>query len=642
MGEYRKPFWPYACLTGLSVLAPYAQLLADEPLLFPDRSFVDTRFLTRQAGQDLPPSIGITDLSSAAALQLGSQRPADRAAPLKAFGADKEVTFTAGYDGAGDIRTVAGVVHEQADKSALWAGVRRDNASPYLDGGGSRVGFGYDRLLTEAAVRHDITPDTRIHVFALRDAYADFTLPHYGIDAPRLEKWVASSVVQHSAPTGPFDKVEGGGDVTVISYGADNITLRPPGALGLAYKAQWVVGKGLLRGEFHSGPFTNTVTADGSVARYNTDVFTQYPTQGLSSYRIPEAEILRSALTFSSAAPLSAGDKVVAGLRVEGAHSRAAAADHVPAATGSGAAAYNLSPQQLWDRYYGAGRHNDPTDLTVNARLLYTHRVDAGTTVFAGLRREVRIPEAGERFYANSGSSSLLVVGDPELAPEAHHKAEIGGEARSAGFTGFLTPQATAGTWKVTAVAAYDRVHDFITADHARGQAGVLMSDQAIVYRNVEAWLGTTTLEGWWQALDSVGVRAQMNWAMGDNLSDHRPLYQVPPLEGAVTVEHRREVAPGADAGLGLRMAFAGTQHRVDAYTQTGSGQDTAGQTPGYSVWDLFGSLTLRDRLSMTAGVANLFDKRYATHVVPLPQGPTTRPLEAPGRSLYLMVSTGF
>jgi len=254
----------------------------------------------------------------------------------------------------------------------------------------------------------------------------------------------------------------------------------------------------------------------------------------------------------------------------------------------------------------------------------------------------VRLPEVGERFYANGGPASMTQVGDPGLNPEAHHRIEFGGEQAFGGWKGHLTPDARAGSARLTAAGWYDRVTDFISADHARGQPGILKSDLAIVYRNVDAYLTGVTVAGWWQVAETVGARARLAWTEGGNLTDQRPLYQVPPVEGDVVVEHRRPLWDAGTGSVGVRLGFAGTQNRVDPSSQTGSGEDTGGRTPGFAVLDVYSGLVIDGRLGLSAGVANLLDKRYHTYLNPYPQSPTTLPQRAPGRSLFVMASLVF
>ena len=233
-------------------------------------------------------------------------------------------------------------------------------------------------------------------------------------------------------------------------------------------------------------------------------------------------------------------------------------------------------------------------------------------------------------------------MGNPQLSPEVHHRLELGARKDGGGFKGNFAPANPAGSWRVAVTGYGDRVSDFITPDRARSQPGILMNDKAIIYRNVDAYLAGAALEGWWQLSEGWAARTKLSWTRGENLSDGRPLYQVAPLDGEAVLEHRRELAPDAIASVGGRVSFAASQNRIDAYTASGLGQDTAGGTAGWMLLDFFAGLNVGNRIALTGGVANVLDKHYHLHVNPMPQSPTTRMQWAPGRSAFMAATVTF
>jgi len=617
---------------------------AEMPKLFADPSFVDTRGMMRQAGQDLPPAMLLPDVAFAEPYMPSKVAwPAEFDAMTRAAAAGRDVVVTGGMQSNGAIDTQAALVKQDSDTVSLWGAARHDHAHPYRDGGGDPVNFTYDRYNSQLAASWRPKPDARLSGFAMRDGFTDFRVPSYGIDAPRLERYIASSVYEQAAPESGFGIVQAGLTFDGVTYEADNVSLRDRGSLGMAYDGLWTTTRGLVRGQFDAGGLRHTVTADGAFLRFNIDVSNRFPSIGTSSFRIPQVETLQGGLTYSAAAALSSRDVVTGGLRLDAWHSQVGKRDAIPPLGGSGSAAFAVSPQRLWESYYGPGVDSTLTNLNVSARLNAQHTLEDGAgQVFVDLRRLVRNPDAGERFYANSGPASVTQVGNPGLSPEAHHRFEVGGRRDFAGYQGAFDTRTPAGAWRLSGSAYADRVMDFITADRARGQDGIYKSDKAIIYRNVEAYLAGMAGEGWWQAGPTLSVHGRVAWTRGENLSDDRPLYQVPPVEGEAVVEHRREILPDLMGSLGARVSFALSQNRIDASTASGSGEDTSGATAGWALFDLFGGLALGDRFSLTSGVSNLLDKRYHLHVNPMPQSPTTRFLEAPGRNFFLMGSVFF
>ncbi len=636
-------------LRNLSLLAALLTLAekadaAEQPKLLPDQSFIDTRYMPRHAGQDVPPTMLLGDLPVAEPLMPAKTSwPTEFFAQRRAVAAARNVALTGGLQGNGAVSTQAGLANMEVGDTTVWGGARHDHVKPYEDGAGQRVNYGYDRVNTQLAANWRPAPKSRLSGFVMRDAFNNHRIPNYGIDATRLDRYLASTVFEHAPQDSKVGRVEAGLVFDALSYDADNVTLRDRSSLGLKYNGLWTTTRGTLRGEFTTGAFRNTVTADFSLLKYNIDIDALYPAQGEAVHRMPDVQTQQAGLTFATATRLSPQDGLAAALRLDAIHSDPNDRSNLPAVSGGGASSFQVTPQQLWNSYYGNNNDSRPTNLNVSGRLLLSHDTeDKAGRLHADLRRAVRSPDAGERFYANSGPTALIQVGNPQLNPEAHHRFEVGARHDGDGFRGNFAPGNPTGSWRLAATLYADRIQDFITADRARGQAGILKSDGAVIYRNVEAYMAGTGLEGWWQVSESWGARARLSWTRGENLTDSRPLYQIPPLDGEMVIEHRRELAPDTVGSVGARLSFAATQNRVDASAGSGSGQDTAGRTAGWALFDLFAGAALGDRAAITAGIANVLDKHYHLHVNPLPQSPTTRPQWAPGRSAFVQATFSF
>ncbi|MGE5504200.1 MAG: TonB-dependent receptor domain-containing protein [Actinomycetota bacterium] len=611
---------------------------AEPPKLFADPLFVDTRFMLKHIGQELPAPMLLPALTTSPAMLLQRDpRPAESWSPTP----DGSAGLSAGYETAGSVVTEIGQAHRVMGPVEGWAVARRDRVLPYQDGADQRVNYGYDRINTQMAL--DWRPDarSRVSAYAMRDEFSDFRLPNYGLDAPDFRRLLGSAVIENRPAGGAFDRIEAGLNASLVTYSADNYTLRDRGALGLRQDAQFTYWRGQVRGDFTAGGYRGTVSLDGNVTNHDAHLTNRFSSEGLSAYRLPQVTTMRTGVAVSASAAPSFGGSLTAGLRGDLAHSAAGLAHEVPAVTGTGAAAYNRSPQQMWDTYYGP-RKNAPDDLMLSGRLRYEYPVTAAGKMTVDASRLVRQPDPLERFAGSTGSAALAQVGNPELRPEAHHRLDLGAETGLFGWTGYQAATSRPGTVRLALGAWVDRVVDFITVDHARGQTGVLMSDGALIYRNVDVDMEGVSLSGWWQVAEGLGARAKLGWTRGQNLTDQRPLYQIPPLEGEVVVEDRWPVWDQGMANIGARLGFAGTQHRIDASSATGSGADTGGATAGYAVVDLFSGLALTKAVALTVGVTNLLDKRYHLHVNQMPQGPTTQPQRAPGRSLFVTASVSF
>ncbi len=141
------------------------------------------------------------------------------------------------------------------------------------------------------------------------------------------------------------------------------------------------------------------------------------------------------------------------------------------------------SANQLYRQYYGTSADNR-SENNVGGLLRYEASLSNNYRVFAGISRSVRTADATERGIAqNNNTASNRWVGRPDIAPEKHHQADIGGEASFK-------------NWTMGGSVYYDRVKDYILRDLARGQDGILLSDNASVYRNVDATLAGFELSG--------------------------------------------------------------------------------------------------------------------------------------------------
>lgn len=313
-------------------------------------------------------------------------------------------------------------------------------------------------------------------------------------------------------------------------------------------------------------------------------------------------------------------------------------ADQRPTVTGAAAAIYNLTPRELYRRYYGGTGATSRVETEIGGCLRAEYDLSPEWIGHLDLRRAIRLPELTELYYGNSGTAALAQVGNPALDPEKHHRAETGLTAKSNGYGGYGRT-GRPGTIRLTAGIFADRIHDFISIDHARGQSGVAASDGGLVYRNVEAAIGG--IDGEFQAnlAEYLSARLHLTGQRGRNLTDGRPLYQVPPLEANLFLD-----VFGRETGwnLGTRIRLVASKMAVDDSSKTGSGQDTGGPAGGFATADLYAGYVLGDRLGLSAGVENIFDKLYREHLATFPQTPATTVQNAPGRTAFIRAMLAF
>jgi iron complex outermembrane receptor protein len=244
--------------------------------------------------------------------------------------------------------------------------------------------------------------------------------------------------------------------------------------------------------------------------------------------------------------------------------------------------------------------------------------------VYVSASRTVRTADATERYMAKwVGDATKRWVGNPNLDPEKHHQAEIGLVFQEAG-TNFSTS------------VFYNNVDDFILYDRAHGQDGILLSDRAVIYRNIDAKFHGVELEL---------TKSWGNWSAGfglayvysENDTDGRPIAQTPPLEGHFSLDY--ENGPFSAGGI---VRGAARQTRVDDDASTGSGLD-AGKTGSWGTLDLHLGYKVGKNGEIELGIKNVFDEEYAQHLnKPNSFDPAVTQINEPGRSVWAGVNLKF
>ena len=236
-------------------------------------------------------------------------------------------------------------------------------------------------------------------------------------------------------------------------------------------------------------------------------------------------------------------------------------------------------------------------------------------------------------------------IGNPDLNPERHYRAEIGTKTGPASFVAYGR-QSPPGAWRLSTSVVNDYTDNFITADRARGQSGVLSSDNSIIYRNVNAEMSGLSLDLQATIAEGLAIRANMAGERGRNLTDDRPLYQMAPFEANLFVDVFGGQGIGSDGAgewnLGLHSRLIASKHSVDDSTATGSGFDASGPTGAFAIFDVYGGIRVTPGISMVSGIENLADRQYHEYMgfFPLQSGNTA--IAAPGRTFYSRVVVSF
>ncbi len=301
----------------------------------------------------------------------------------------------------------------------------------------------------------------------------------------------------------------------------------------------------------------------------------------------PDVELAQSGMFSEVELPLSEVQLLKLGLRYDYVQAKAQAANRVVGSS---------SPNALYQQYYGVSA-DQHTEHNLGGFARFSQQLNAQVTAFASISRAVRTADATERYLASANSQAAMRwIGNPNIDPEQHHQADLG-----------LSWQGTRSNASITGFA--NDVTDYILRDHARGQAGIVASDGATIYRNVDARLYGAEFSGRYAWNQQCSSQLTLTYTYGENRTDNLPLAQIPPLSGSMDMncQYDRWFWRGV-------VHAAARQSRIDADPLIGTGLDT-GETAAYAVLNLSAGWQVWQGAELQGGIDNVFDTTYAYHV---------------------------
>ena len=326
----------------------------------------------------------------------------------------------------------------------------------------------------------------------------------------------------------------------------------------------------------------------------------------------PEAEFSSVGGFVEGEYSFSAAQRLKAGLRVDGVNSSV-----------NGSLSGSIATNPMVPVAIRNAAKSDQDDTALGGLLRYEQDIDKNLTVFAGISRSVRQPDATERYVLKAAPTGIAWIGNPSLDPEVHHQLDVG-----------LSGQSFGNKLQWDAVLFYDDVSDYVLRDINRGAiAGV--ASTSTIYRNVDATLWGAEVSAQWMFAQGWQTYGSLAYVNAENTTDDRNIAQIPPLNGRVGIDYTESVW-----GAGGRVRFAAQQDNID----TLSGLDTI-ETPSYGVVDIYGSYSVAKNTVLKAGVDNLFDTLYAEHVNRAYAGLFGNPLDRiyePGISFWARIDTTF
>lgn len=525
-----------------------------------------------------------------------------------------------GYRSNGEARDAFVDLATGSDRAFARGIVSAREAKPYKDGDGNEVHSGYKTRAGALTLGARTQGGTLFRFDADVTRGRDTLYAGAPMDAP-VEDGNLYKLRMDMPRAGVFENLRAEAYRTDIYHEMDNYSLRPAGTMWMRVTSDANTTGGRLLGDLGMGQGTLTLgidvqNTDRDSTRYSSMTAT-VPTAS-QSYLWPGTQIDQTGLFAEYSAEAGRASRYTVGLRYDRVEAQATKADLAPAAMGT------LSANGLYSQYYGTTARTQTED-NLGALYRMEHDLSEQTTVFWGVSRTVRTADASERYMAgNNSNPAKRWIGNPDLDPEAHHQIDLGAHWRG---------QRT----QLSVSFYYDSVRDYILRDRAHGQAGILQSDNAAIYRNVDARLYGFDAEATRQWTARWRSRFTLAYVNATNTTDDRPIAQTPAPEGTASLDYAQ-----ARWLLGVMVRATLKQTRVEDDPTVDSGLD-AGQTPGFAVWNVYGRWQAAPGTEVKFGIDNLFDRLYAEHLnKPNAYDPGANQVNAPGRSYWVRLTVSF
>lgn len=227
-----------------------------------------------------------------------------------------------------------------------------------------------------------------------------------------------------------------------------------------------------------------------------------------------------------------------------------------------------------------------------SAFVRYEYDMSGRLGAYVGLGHTQRMPDYWELFSAKRGPAGS-VNAFAGIQPERTTQLDMGLQYRGERVEAWVSVYA-------------GRMQDYILFDYLPGMMGMGATTRA---RNIDADIrgGEAGVE--WRPADGWKLGGALAYAWGEDRASGKPLPQMTPLELRLSAsrEYRRW-------SWGTLLRIVDDQDRVSTGQGNVVGRDL-GPSAGFAVFSVNGGYRFSDRLQLTAGIDNLFDRAYSEHL---------------------------
>jgi iron complex outermembrane receptor protein len=263
-------------------------------------------------------------------------------------------------------------------------------------------------------------------------------------------------------------------------------------------------------------------------------------------------------------------------------------------------------------RAYHPGSEEDGDFQEVSGNVQLTYQATPRLELFVGAGRGVRPPDPQELYIGLvRGGTMPNWFGNPTLKPAKNYQTDLGAKV----FTD---------TFYANASVFYSFVEDFINVADAPDPDGTGPLKPARTYENVDARFWGFEFGSEVSLPLDLFLRGSLSFVRAQNVTEDRWLSEIPPLKGVAALRYDVDTW-----FVEVAENFADRQRQVDRALHEE-------ETAGWATTDLKAGYRRRS-LSLYAGVSNLFDRYYFTHLS-YQRDPFSSGLKVPenGRNYYV------
>lgn len=496
-----------------------------------------------------------------------------------------------------------------SERMYLRVTANHSHSQDYQDGQGRPVPSAWDKWNADAAV--GLTPDanTRLELSAgAGDGWARYG--GRGMDGTQFRRDSLGLRFEKEHLTPWLAKIDAQLYRNQADHVMDNFTLRTPPATGMmaggmASNVQRTTTGGRLAATVVPGDGVSLVTGvdfsrSPHEARRGTPAM-PYADQPWKS----DAKFANLGVFAEASWQAQPGTRWVGGLRLD----RAQAWRYSASNPGMGSAGMGMTAP--------ADDNHRARSALPSGFVRWERTLQPGATAYVGLGHVQRFPDYWELISpGNSAAASGNAFAT--LRPEKTTQLDAGINWKGQ-------------DWQLWGSAYVGRVQDYILFDYPGMGSSV---------RNVNAQTagfelgGSRRLNAAWTAQGTLAY----NW--GRNSTDQRPLPQMPPLEARLGLDYAQ--GPWS-AGVLWRVVAAQRRYALNQGNVVGR---DLGRSAGFGVFSLHADYRVNQRLKLSLGIDNLFDKTYAEHLNLAGNAGFGYPggvrVNEPGRTLWLRADVTF